>query len=134
MLDPAARSKLFVLPDFALALIAASWLGSSLFAPQLAGVSACAGRTTTPRRRPRVLSLGLGALLGANLFLRRYVADFDMSPAEAATLVFPLFLIGGLLLWRFSRIMRTVRRHILARDRGVAVGDRTGAINLGVLR
>ncbi len=132
VIDPTARSKLFVLPDFALAVIGASWLGNSLFAPKLPAYRLAPVGDVDAASAAR-LTLGLGAVLGAYLFLRRYVADFDMSPQAAVTLEFPLFLIGGLLLWRFSRIVRTIRRDIRARDRGASAGDRTGAISLAAL-
>ncbi len=132
LLDVTARSKLFVLPDFALAVIAASWLGNSVFAPELPAYRLASVNDADAASAAR-LSVGLGAVLGANLFLRRYVTNFDMSPAAAVTLVFPLFLIGGLLLWRFSRILRRLRRDIRLRDRGVPVGERAGAITMSAL-
>ncbi len=131
--DPTAESALFALPGFAIAVIAAGWLGASLFAPKLPSYRLapleCADAATGAR-----LAMGLGLVVGAHLFIRSALAEWSLSPAEAAVLAFPLFVIGGLLLWRTSRLMRVVRRQIIDGSRGVRAGERTGAIMLTTMK
>lgn len=133
LVNPGRESGLFQLPPFLIALIAASWLGSSLFAPRLPAYRLAPVDDAVAARGARLV-MALGGLVAADYLLSRYVAPWDLTPAEAATLAFPLFVIGGVLLWRFSRILREVTRRIVARDRGAPSGERTGALTLSVLR
>ncbi|MBA3324497.1 MAG: DUF3772 domain-containing protein [Rhodobacteraceae bacterium] len=133
LVNPAAPSAPFYLPDFVLAIIAASWLGSSVFAPKLPAFRLAPVETADATTGARV-NTGLGLVLAAHLFVERYVADFDMSPAEAATLVFPLFVIGGPLLWGMSRVLRAAHKQLLARAPAAPSGERSGTIGLSVLR
>ncbi len=132
LLDPAASSRIIALPDFLLAIIGASWLAIMLFAPKLPAyrlVSLDDGDAVSAAR----MLWGLGLVLAAKLALSRYVADWDMTPAAAATLEFPLFLVGGFLLWRASRVMRTIRHAIERREAAAGAAGRSGSIGLGLL-
>jgi hypothetical protein len=77
--------------------------------------------------------MGLGLVLAAKLLIRRYLPGWELTPAAAVTIEFPLFLIGGLLLWRVSRLLRTVRHDCAVRGRAAPTGDRAGSLALGLL-
>jgi small-conductance mechanosensitive channel len=132
LFDPTAESPVFDLPDFLVVVIAATWLGSSLFAPKLPAYRLAPVDDAQATNAAR-LTVALGVLVGAHLFLGRYLLSWDFTTAETATLLFPIFVIGGLLTWQASRLLRSIRRNIVARDRGAPVGERTGTITLGIL-
>ena len=130
--DPAAERTLFNLPRFLLVLIGASWLGASLFAPRLAAYRIAPVNDAEAAWGARTI-LALGFVLSAALLLRRYTDDWALTPGETATLAFPVFVIGGVVLWRTARSIRAIRRGIAARDGGTGPGERAGTITFAAL-
>lgn len=133
VLDPSGPTALFVLPAFVLAIIASGWLASSLFAPKLPAYRLAPVDDATAQVGAR-LTVSLGVLVALQLFIERYVEHWEMTPGAAAVLVFPLFLAGGVLLWRTSRLLRTMRRAIAERGRAASlVAERTSTLGLSSL-
>ncbi len=130
--DPVGKTIFFDLPAFLVAIIAASWLGSSVFAPRLAAYR-LAPVSDDEATVGAWLTLACGGLIALHLFLKRYVLVWDLTSAEVATVLFPLVLAGGVLLWQVSRVLRTILRRIEERDRGAPAGERAGAISRSVL-
>ncbi len=130
LLNPTPDRPHFVVPNFALAIIGAAWLASSLYAPKLPRFRLVPLGDAAALRSARV-TIGLGLVIAVKLLLTRYVTDWEMTPAAAATLEFPLFVVGGALLWGASRILRSVRRALLQPE--PAGPDRTGTITLTLI-
>ncbi len=132
VIDPRSRSTYFDLPPFLLVIIGAGWLASSVFAPKLPPYRLAPVSDAAALSGAR-LTVSLGVLVAAQLFFDRYIERWEMTPSAAATLVFPLFAISGVLLWRTSRALRHLRRAIAHRERGMATPDRKGSLSLGLL-
>lgn len=131
--DPGMASSFFRLPAFVVVAIAAPWLAQSIFAPKLPAYRLTPLSDEMAARGAR-LTLGLGLVLAVYLLVKRYVLEWDLN-AEALTLaVFPLFLVGALLLWRMSRVIGAIRSGLLAwNEGGVPPEQKVGSVGLGLL-
>jgi small-conductance mechanosensitive channel len=112
-------APVFNLPDFVLAIVGAGWLASSLFAPELPEYRLVPLDDPTARRAART-TVGLGLVLAAHLFLNERPAAWSLPLSTTAVLYFPIYLAGGVLLWRTSRLLRTMRRRMDASSSGEA--------------
>jgi small-conductance mechanosensitive channel len=120
-LDPAelsgarANVTLFSLPGFVMAVIAAGWIGNSLFAPRLRAYRLVQLDDAAAARAAR-LSLGLGLLTGAHLLLETIIRASDTRAETVAVIYFPLILLGSYGLVRTARLLRQIRRSMEAQD------------------
>ncbi|MBP7243294.1 mechanosensitive ion channel domain-containing protein, partial [Amaricoccus sp.] len=131
VLNAAHESRLFHLPAFALALIGASWLGNSLFSPNLPAYR-LAPLDDHNAARGAQATMALGIVLAAQIFIRQNVFTWDLDAAQTATLAFPVFVAGGILLARASQLMGRVRRSLARPVGGRAVAS-AGPLTLGAL-
>ncbi len=94
-----------LLPSIAMVLIAASWVGNSVFSPNL------------PRQRlialddenagfGRRLAIALGVILALSMLLDLLARQSRMSAESLAVLNLPLVAVGGFCLFRLSRLLR----------------------------
>ena len=96
-------------PTIGLAILVALWLGTRLFQPvqgESGGQEISAGLAALGRR----LSGWLGAVWGANDLLIRLGNYEDYTAATSAVLHFPLILLGGVLLFRMSTVLRAASK------------------------
>ncbi len=131
VLDPTHEPRLFYLPAFILALIGASWLANSLFAPNLPAYRLVPLDDGNASRGAQA-TMALGIVLAAQLFIRLNIFTWDLNAAQTATLAFPAFVAGGILLARASQLLGTVRRS-LAKGREGRTGAAVGPLTLGAL-
>lgn len=130
--NPGASSAFFELPWFLIAVIGASWLGHSVFAPKLPAYRLAPLRDDMAATGARV-TLGLGLIMGAALLASRYLLEWDLSRAALATMVFPLFILGSLLLWRMSRVLRAILAGVAEWEAAHPTMERVGPLSLGLL-
>lgn len=113
VLDPAHVPRLYYLPAWILVIVGASWLATSLFSPNLPAYRLAPVSDVQAARASRC-TMGLGIVLAAHFFFRRNVFSWDLDPAQTATLLFPVFVAGGVLLVRASRLIASARRSLAA--------------------
>ncbi|MGE4610782.1 MAG: mechanosensitive ion channel domain-containing protein [Paracoccaceae bacterium] len=89
-----------VLPHVAVTLIAAPWLGHSVFGVAQKGVSDDVARSGY------LMSLLLGAVYAASILLQAVTVQGDFSTGTQAVLNFPLILVAGFVFSRLSRILK----------------------------
>jgi potassium-dependent mechanosensitive channel len=120
-LDPAeltgsrANATFFRLPGFVLAVIAAGWIGNSLFSPRLPAYRLVSLDDAGARRGAR-LSLGLGLLVGVHLLIDGIIAASDTRAETGAVIYFPLFLLAAVGLLRTSGLLNEIRATIATDD------------------
>ncbi len=120
-LDPAEltgareNATFFSLPGFVMAVIAAGWIGNSLFAPRLRAYRLVPLDDAAAARAAR-LTFGLGLLIGAHLLLETIIRASDTRAGTVAVAYFPLILLGSYGLVRAARLLRQIRKHMKAQD------------------
>lgn len=131
--EPGAATPFFQLPAFLIVAIVSAWLAQSVFAPRLPAYRLAPLPDDLAARGAR-LTYGLGLVLAVYLFVKRYVLGWDLNVEGLAALVFPLFPIGALLLWRTAAIIGAIRRGIEAWNGStMAPEHRVGGISLSLL-
>lgn len=94
-----------VLPQMALALIAAPWLGRSIFGGRRSGESMI-GVSTSGAQAGYGLSIILGVVYSLGILIDAVSKQANYSPETQAVLWFPLILAASFSFYRLSRIMR----------------------------
>ena len=90
-----------VLPQIALALIVAPWLGHSVFG------AAQKGESDYVARSGYLMSVMLGAVYAASVLLLAVSAQGEFSTSTQAVLNFPLIIIAAFVFYRLSRILKS---------------------------
>lgn len=90
-----------VLPQIALALIVAPWLGHSVFG------AAQKGKSDSVARSGYLMSVLLGAVYAASVLLLAVSAQGEFSTSTQAVLNFPLIIIAAFVFYRLSRILKS---------------------------
>jgi potassium-dependent mechanosensitive channel len=138
-LDPAeltgasANATFFRLPGFVLAVIAAGWIGNSLFAPRLAAYRLVRLDDAESRRGAR-LALSLGILVGAHLLLERIIAASDTRAETVSVVYFPLIVLGALALARAAGLLRRIRQGMEAHEAAHPLQPQASHLGQGFLK
>jgi potassium efflux system protein len=132
VLDATHEPRVFYLPAFIVALIGASWLGNSLFAPNLPAYRLVPLDDDNAARGAQA-TMALGVVLAAQLFIRLNIFTWDLNAAQTATLAFPVFIAGGILLVRASQLIARVRQSLAGGGEGARRSASIGPLTLGAL-
>ena len=132
LMDGLEPFRILGLPPFILALIAAQWLGSSLFAPRLPQYRLVSVNDADAVKGTAIVYL-LGGVLSAHLFIINHLDGWEMSPAMNATLQFPFTLLGSYGLWQASRLWRRVLRNIAKNRASLPPEQHVGAFGVGLM-
>jgi small-conductance mechanosensitive channel len=97
-----------VLGQMGFALFSAIWLGARIF-PVAETEGSFLNLPPERRAEGRFLTTSFGALLAIALVRRTAMAEIEVSDAATSVLVFPIILIGALLLVRLGHLLRQVR-------------------------
>ena len=132
LLEGSESFHLLNLPPFVLVLIAAQWLGNSLFAPRLPQYRLVLVNDVDALKGAAIVYL-LGGVLAANLFIVNHLDNWQMSPAVNATLQFPLTLLGSYGLWQAARLWRRVLRNIAKSQAGLPPEQHVSTLGVGLM-
>jgi small-conductance mechanosensitive channel len=99
------RGIIELLPQVALVLIAAGWVGHSVFSPNLPGQRLLA-LDDAGAVSGRKIALGLGVVLSLSMLLDLLGRQSRMTAESLAVLNLPLVAAGAFLLFRLSRLIR----------------------------
>ncbi|MEX5728545.1 potassium efflux system protein [Rhodovulum iodosum] len=112
MMAPRGLKLVELIPVMGLVVFVGRWLGGRVFS--LTEVSRpILNLSKEQMAAGRFYSSSLGLLLGIALLGASFAQSEDFSDATRAVLSFPLIVVGGLLLWRVGRLLRS---HVEAED------------------
>ncbi|SER94425.1 Small-conductance mechanosensitive channel [Tranquillimonas rosea] len=100
------NALLGTLPEIVLTVFAARWLGSHVF-PREPDADTPLNAPGTMQYQGRVLSAGLGVILGLNLLVTEIGDLSAFAAGEEAVLSLPLILVSGLVFQRLGQILLT---------------------------
>ena len=104
LFGPGEGTRHFRVPAFALVLIAAGWLSSSLLAPRNKPFRLLPLEDSEARAAARLV-VGLGAVAAIAFLVDGVTRNWDLSTATQSAITFPLVLLGGLGLWRIAGLI-----------------------------
>lgn len=135
LIDGGAEVGFFLLPGFALAVIAAGWIGDSFFMPR-AGRYRQVPLDGDEARSGARLVMTTGLILAAIMIVSDLVTFWQMSDATLAALQFPLIIFAGLSLWRLAASIERLRIRFNEVEAGVPTEHAAGLGTrfLGILR
>ncbi len=131
---PMAGDLVALLPAWVLALIVAGWLAGSFFAPNAPAYRIAPLETPGARSAARLTFAG-GAVLATHFLVDDAIGIGGLSMESQSVLLFPLILVGALVLWRAARLVEQIAATLVDdAPRAVASEETGGRIGWWLLR
>ena len=109
MLGPLGLAFTDILPTMGLIIFAAVWIGGQIFETN-SPLREMAHLSNEQRVEGRFLALACGILLAIARIRRVIFAQLDLDEKTASVLLFPILLVGGIILLRIGRLLAEIMR------------------------